>query len=80
MYCYERAIPPVVTYRTGRTGKEMLSCELLAILAAAAVGMQGITNVHKTPTLPKSPTDGRGQPSMYTQITASLVVTPPLTL
>ncbi len=46
-------------------GRELLSCELLAIPAVAVSGV--FLNVHKTPTSPKSRKEGRCQLTMYTQ-------------
>jgi hypothetical protein len=56
LYCGVWVVPPAVTYCTACPAKELLSCKLLAIPAAAAAGI--LTNVHKTPTWAKSRKEG----------------------
>jgi hypothetical protein len=47
--CDGRSMPPTLTDRTTCPGLELLSCEHLAIPAAAAAGL--LLNVHKQPPL-----------------------------
>jgi len=47
LFCDKRATPPSLTDRTAYPGLELLSCELLANLAAVADVL--VLNVHKTP-------------------------------
>ncbi len=63
LYCVGRAVPPaIMSYCIPCPDKELLSCKLLVIPAAAA-GI--LLNVHKTPTWPKSREDGKGRQSLY---------------
>jgi hypothetical protein len=56
--CDGRAVPPVKSYCIGCPGKELLSCVLQAIPAAAGI----LLIVHETR---QSPKEGRGQLSVY---------------
>ncbi len=63
LYCDMWAVPPAATYCTACPGKELRSCVLLAIPAAAAASI--LLNVHKKLKSPKSYSVGRGQSFMY---------------